>query len=202
MNQALFDVELFTGIQLHMCRECRVSHTIAKKLGAKICMEIGVQEGTNARDLYECVQPEQLVLVDPWVDIDRSSISEVYYADNYSKAINWFLGNANVVFVREYSQIALPRMQSSSFDYVYLDGDHLFGAVVLDILNSIRILKVGGLLAGHDHGGLAGIVRRIASWVAVPDAVAFVLDGSDIGTYNGDWWILVTEDIKRLEWKC
>lgn len=45
-----------------------------------------------------------------------------------------------------------PTLDEQSFDLVFIDGDHSLPAVQLDIKESLRLLKPGGVLAFHDYG--------------------------------------------------
>ena len=37
------------------------------------------------------------------------------------------------------------------FDLVYIDGDHMYDSVVRDIRNSLKVVKPGGIISGHDY---------------------------------------------------
>lgn len=39
----------------------------------------------------------------------------------------------------------------TKFDLIYIDGDHLYDSVVRDIRSSLKIIKPGGLITGHDY---------------------------------------------------
>jgi predicted O-methyltransferase YrrM len=57
-----------------------------------------------------------------------------------------------VEFYPEESQIALPRLlaEERQFDLVFLDGNHRFEGVFLDLIYSGRLLKPGGIVFADD----------------------------------------------------
>ena len=59
-----------------------------------------------------------------------------------------------------------------SLDLVFLDGDHNFEAVVVDLVAWSGALKRGGLLCGHDFGqaGVADAVTRFLAASGWPEA--------------------------------
>lgn len=92
--------------------------------------------------------------------------------------------------LRGHSQIELGKMPRGSVDFIFIDGDHSQAAVVQDCIEAKRIVKTGGIIAGHD-------------WCipnCIPDAVTSVLgmvklfpwpeshDGWIPG-HSSCWWI-------------
>jgi predicted O-methyltransferase YrrM len=65
-------------------------------------------------------------------------------------------------------------------DFVYIDGDHSYGAVCKDIKASLEHLRTGGLLSGHDAH------RRV-----VRKAVEDTLKGHVISYDRSDWWCVI-----------
>jgi len=57
-----------------------------------------------------------------------------------------------VSLIREASQIALPRLwhEGQQFDFAFVDGDHHFESVFLDIYFLTRLVKPGGLVVLDD----------------------------------------------------
>ncbi len=156
-------------------------------------MEIGVQEGTHAAVMKQALKPSLFRGVDPWTDQVRGD--EVYHEDNLNRAKHRLAADE---IVHERSQVALPRMSDDSFDFIYIDGDHRHEACAADIRNGLRLVRVGGVLGGHDYGLPPMIMdNSVEGYESVPRAVQMVLSGLWINSYDGDWWIVVTEEIKK-----
>jgi predicted O-methyltransferase YrrM len=58
----------------------------------------------------------------------------------------------SVEVIEEESQLALPRLvaQGSEFDFAFIDGDHRFEGVFLDLYYMTRLVKPGGLIVVDD----------------------------------------------------
>jgi len=67
-----------------------------------------------------------------------------------------------VEFYEEESQIVLPRLvaEGRSFDLAFLDGNHRFEGVFLDLIYSGRLLKPGGIVFADDTQ-LPGVRRAV-----------------------------------------
>ena len=53
--------------------------------------------------------------------------------------------------IRMSSVNASKLYDDNSLDFVFLDGSHVYNDIVMDILNWLPKVKVGGVLAGHDY---------------------------------------------------
>ena len=60
----------------------------------------------------------------------------------------------------------LFRKENRRVDFAFIDGDHIYPRVWEDATLWRRLLSPGGLLAGHDYGGMFAGVKR-----AVDDAL-------------------------------
>lgn len=72
-----------------------------------------------------------------------------------------------VEFYEEESQIVLPRLldERARFDFAFLDGNHRFEGVFLDLIYSGRLLKVGGIVFVDDTQ-LPGVNKAVNFCVA------------------------------------
>jgi predicted O-methyltransferase YrrM len=72
-----------------------------------------------------------------------------------------------VEFYAEESQIVLPRLlaEGREFDLAFLDGNHRFEGVFLDLIYSGRLLKEGGIIF-VDDSQLPGVRRAVAFCLA------------------------------------
>ena len=49
------------------------------------------------------------------------------------------------------SEEAAPKIPDASLDFVYIDGDHSFDFVMLDLILWARKVRPGGMISGHDY---------------------------------------------------
>jgi hypothetical protein len=57
----------------------------------------------------------------------------------------------NVDKVKMKSKCAVDKFENESLDLVYIDGDHRFECVMIDILLWLPKIKIGGYICGHDY---------------------------------------------------
>lgn len=174
-----------------------IAHALLRVGKNAKCMEIGVQNGDNSKIILDVMQPSRMVCVDPWVNIDRKNISEQYFESNYETAKHKLM-NYKVEFIRGFSQHVLPKMPADQFDFIYIDGDHFKEPCIQDIRNSLRLIRLYGIIGGHDYGLLPRIVQKIPGSGCVAAAIDAVFEGFFVDAMISDWWVIVTPEIKSL----
>jgi predicted O-methyltransferase YrrM len=109
------------------------------------CLEIGYAYGVSARIIAKLMEVGKLYSVDPFVKeliLDRD------------RGIKTFDSSPNVVFslLEQESAIALPSFlqAGSAFDFIFIDGSHLFAEKFIDVYWSNRLIAKGGYVAIHD----------------------------------------------------
>lgn len=126
------------------------------KEGDKVC-EIGVWIGEFAQKLH-ALKPSELVLIDPFEGIVSSGDADgmnVRHADLpkvYEVLKKSLEPVKNIKLIRGYSFIELQKFPDEYFDAIYIDGDHSYEGVKRDLYISLKKLKKGGWLLGHDYG--------------------------------------------------
>ena len=62
---------------------------------------------------------------------------------------------------------ALDDFEDNSLDFVYIDANHFFGYVAMDLMQWSKKVRKGGIIAGHDYYSTEGvpIVRHVGSVV-------------------------------------
>ena len=151
---------------------------------ASVGAEIGVWRGDFSARILRTVRPAKLHLIDPWafqggdayrdawyggkLAPDQAAMDEIYegVARRFARQIA-----TDVVEVhRSGSAEAAGGFPAAYFDWVYVDGDHLYEAVRSDLELFAPKLKVGGLLAGDDYGLPGwwddGVTRAVDEFVA------------------------------------
>lgn len=117
---------------------------------AKIA-EIGVEYG-GYTDIYYSDKYE-IHLIDMW----QTEGNDFYFSQNpgqvekgYNQIIEKYSNKENVKIVKMKSDKASLLYPDEYFDWVYLDADHSYEAVINDIKNWLPKVKKGGILSGHD----------------------------------------------------
>ena len=123
--------------------------------GSKIC-EIGVFKGDFSKKILEACEPSKLVLIDPWDglimsgDLNGNDV-ETFSGDSlYSQVYETFSKDPRVEIQRSMSSI-LQNYPDDSFDCIYIDGDHSYEGVKADLEMSLRVVRDGGFIMGHDY---------------------------------------------------
>ena len=131
--------------------------------GFKTGAEIEVCEGLYSEILCSSIPDLKLLCVDPWCAYDN--ISANFAKKRYDDAIER-LGKYNVEFIKKTSMEAVKDVPNESLDFVYIDGNHDFNYVVMDIIEWGKRIKKGGIIAGHDyyHFFRAGVVTAVDAY--------------------------------------
>jgi len=123
------------------------------KNGFKQGVEIGVETGLNAVDMFKYIPGLRLYLVDPFRNEETIKNTEHYDA----------------IPIKMKSEQAAPLFKDNSLDFVYIDGDHSYDAVMLDLILWGKKVKHGGIISGHDYR----IYRGLGVKEAVDDYVKY-----------------------------
>lgn len=118
--------------------------------------EIGVYDGTNASFMLFLCPKMKLYLVDSYENLTIYTGGPVQHESfrNEIKGLAQFnLGrfDGNKEFVYKNSLDAVKDFKDEFFDFVYIDGDHEYDAVLKDVNAWYPKVKHGGILAGHDY---------------------------------------------------
>ena len=140
-----------------------IRRQVLKELGdVKTIIEIGVWRGRFSEVLLQEIKPEKLYLVDPWVSThendgddaltdqkNAAEMEEIFNAvqSRFSKQID--LGQVEII--RDISENGLGRFENGSIDMVYIDGDHSYDGVMIDLALSYQKVRVGGFIMLDDY---------------------------------------------------
>ena len=121
--------------------------------------EIGVQMGQFAYYTLLQGKPSKLYLIDPWQlgvqgygDPSLALTKPNGRNPEYEGVCKLFAPYPNVKILKMKSDDAVTLFQDRYFDYVYIDGEHSYAAVMRDLTNYFPKVKVGGLIIGDDYG--------------------------------------------------
>jgi hypothetical protein len=114
--------------------------------------EIGVFDGQHAISLHDNAKPRLLYLVDRWTLNSREDWPFGTDWDHVlSEAKSRFKNGERVEFVVSDSVAWMQSMPTASLDWIYLDANHDYESVSAEIHEAMRIVKFGGVIAGHDY---------------------------------------------------
>ena len=110
--------------------------------------EIGVQKGKFSAMLCKGNPNLHMTCVDPWMKYNniKQSVHDGRYAETLKR-----LKPYNATIMRSLSVEASSNIENGSLDFVYIDGNHAFNYVILDILYWSPKVRSGGIIACHDY---------------------------------------------------
>lgn len=122
-------------------------HKIWAQLGYTEGAEIGVGTGRHAIQMLNAIPDLHLYAIDPWEAYFRCSqeLCDKRYNATVSR-----LKDKNATVMRTTSLEAVQGFKHGSLDFVYIDGDHRFDAVMMDLIVWAPKVRVGGMVALHD----------------------------------------------------
>ncbi|WP_368185617.1 class I SAM-dependent methyltransferase [Aestuariibius sp. HNIBRBA575] len=142
--------------------------------------EIGVFAGNFTKRILRQVNPTKLYLIDPWVNFDDPGLEKSWYGKEskydmelmYQDLTEQFsrrVANGQVEFLRGKTVDMMHHIEDQSLDFVYVDGDHRYDAVKIDIEMAYQKVKPGGHIAVDDHvlgyWWEDGVVRAVNEFV-------------------------------------
>ena len=130
--------------------------------------ELGVKEGHNLRYLLDQASNIKMTYaVDPW----KSYVDEPWGVISQEEVTGWknrameVLGDYmhKVTVLEMPSAEAVAHITDNSLDYVFVDGDHSYEAVLRDVNHYWNKVKPGGIFAGHDWN-LSDVTRAVTEF--------------------------------------
>jgi hypothetical protein len=149
-----------------------------------ICAEIGVWEGDFSRRILDSTRPAKLHLIDPWRYEQDIAYKDSLYGGQiggsqakldkiYARVCQRFaqeIGNQQVIIHRGDSHMVCEQFDDDYFDWIYIDGNHLYEFALRDLHMYYRKVKPGGYLTGDDYseGGWwqGGVKKAVDEFVS------------------------------------
>lgn len=131
------------------------------ELGYKIGCEVGLFRGRNAVSMFRAIPELKLYGVEPYADQPYSTRPKTQerYAYNKMRADQRLEGR-NAIMIEKFSEDAVKDIPYDSLDFIYIDGDHSYDYVMLDIILWSRKVRKGGIVSGHDYEVPGGLKRK------------------------------------------
>jgi len=124
------------------------------------CAEIGVWQGTFTLEILAITQPKELVLMDPWGLLAEQDAGEWTHSKNkdrefmdrmYQDVVDEFGENSAVNIRKGFSADLMAEYPDGYFDWVYIDGNHLYEFVKQDVEICAKKVRKGGIVSGDDY---------------------------------------------------
>ena len=101
-------------------------------------IEVGTQTGRVCKLLRKHTSPRQLLLLD--------------IEDQHIKSANPDLLTASgVELIIQDSAVVLPSLEREAFDWIYIDANHDYSGVKIDLENAASLVKPDGIIALNDY---------------------------------------------------
>lgn len=132
---------------------------LCRELGFTRGAEIGVWRGAYSATFCQANPKMHMLCVDPWISYPawldtKNSLptaeAEAFMAESYRNACDR-LGPLNATIDRRFSEDAVKDVPDGSLDFVFIDGNHVFDAVMQDLTLWAPKVRPGGVVAGHDY---------------------------------------------------
>lgn len=153
-----FDISEATPI-LHelwaMPSRCDVSKVLNSNGLTGTAAEIGVMFGHFAGAVLSLWNGKEYICVDLWnnqpTDVYKEQQSTVDYNAAYRAVMDLSARDRRVRVVKDYSVNAAQKIPNDSLDWVFIDANHSYRAVLDDMDAWWSKVKPGGVFSGHDY---------------------------------------------------
>jgi len=125
-------------------------------VGSKLC-EVGVFKGEMAGVVQQLIQPSLYVLIDFFQgnmgsgDQDGNNFQYVDLDKSYTNLVQYYQSVPAIQVIRGDGVESLNTYPDDTFDMVYIDADHSYEGCKRDLEASVKKVKVGGYIMGHDY---------------------------------------------------
>ncbi len=128
------------------------------EMGFNKGVELGVAHGIYSEVLMQANPELELWGVDMYVPHKgyKDYVKQSTFQQMEQNAHNRLDKYPKYHFIKEWTVEAAKQFEDESLDFVYIDADHKFEAVVADIAAWLPKIRKGGIIAGHDYFRNAG----------------------------------------------
>jgi predicted O-methyltransferase YrrM len=120
-----------------------------RDLGFRVGAEIGTARGESAKMWCEAMPGLRLTCIDPYAVYESRRSQEKQ--DGVFKEAQETLASFDVTFLRAKSNDVVDQFEDGSLDFINIDGNHLYDAIAMDVIQYVPKVRVGGLVLVHDY---------------------------------------------------
>lgn len=183
------------------------------ELGFITGIEIGVEKGKNAQTMFEIIPNLKLYGVDPYKQHPQASYAyhaairhwNTQYLKNCKHQCLKRMKGRNFTLLQGFSKDMVEKIEDNSLDFIYIDADHSYDFVMMDIILWGRKVRKGGIVSGHDYfydnnkpGRQAKVTQAVNDYTKV-HGIKFFITSEDRYVQKGDtstsWLWVKLEDI-------
>lgn len=169
----------------------RLYDHVVDKFDSGLFVEVGSWKGKSAAylgvNIINSGKNIKLHCVDTFGgSIEHTGVKEIVEGTLHATCVQNLEPVSSVVEIFKIDSVSASKnYEDKSIEFVFIDGDHSYEAVMEDIAAWLPKVKPGGILAGHDYGWHAPIKKAVA-------------DSFGPGDYSDIWncgcWILDIDD--------
>lgn len=120
-----------------------------------VWVEIGVYKGQNPQYVFNKFNIKKMYLIDPYVPLNYLpkyfGTKEIVDTNKNVAIKNLTNFNNKCVWLEDFSKNVYETFDDESIDIIYIDGNHSYESVLLDLNNYYDKVKNGGLIIGDDY---------------------------------------------------
>lgn len=172
-----------------------------------ICVEIGVHRGLFSMEILDKLNPSKLYLIDPWETAhEKNSQGQLYAGEieglhtaysnlnDMDEVQRRFFNNIDcgqVILQKGYSYDFASSYEDNYFDFIYIDGSHLYESVKADLEMFLPKLKKGGLMCGHDYVEYSnfGVIKAVDEFCEEHNFEMIIFNEPSQG-WSHDWALI------------
>jgi hypothetical protein len=149
-------------------------------------IEIGVAEGNYSEKLLKSSNLRKLYLLDTW-EVSMSGMNADPYGEaRYKRVIKKMKEYGDrVEIIRGNSLVEFNRFPDCHFDFIYLDANHEYEYIKLDLKNWYPKCKDNGVFSGHDYfngmtkRGMCGVKQAVDEFCLSINTVPIITFGTE-----------------------